>query len=138
MMKCEINCEHDALQNESVNKIDHCDQNMPTMISEHNVPNMSDSDHTSPDMNSEHDANIEQVTEEFTEGVVEVISATGWYVPTKICTLKQDMLLDTGSSYTIMDHGLFLKIPETERPKLQPIKLILRSASGEILKIHGL
>ena len=71
------------------------------------------------------------------EGVVEVISSTCWYVPGEINTVDTDFLIDTGSTYTIMDYELYKSIPIEKRPDLNPVRLILRSANREILQVHG-
>ena len=36
-----------------------------------------------------------------------------------------------------MDYELFKSIPIEKRPDLDPVHLVLRSANGEILKVHG-
>lgn len=66
-----------------------------------------------------------------------MISSTCWYVPGKIQGLQTDFLIDSGSTYTIVDIDLFKMIPAAVRPQLETSNLVLRSASGEMLKIHG-
>ena len=70
-------------------------------------------------------------------GVVEVISSTCWYIPGKIHCVNTDFLVDSGSTYTIMDFELFNQIPEENKPELEYCDLVLRSANGELLKVHG-
>lgn len=76
-------------------------------------------------------------TEVTPDGVVEVISSTCWYLPGVMNGVKTDLLVDSGSTYTIMDYDLYMSIPEAERPELQKIQLVLRSATGDKLQIHG-
>ena len=45
--------------------------------------------------------------------------------------------MDSGSTYTIMDQGLYLTLPESKRPSLRKIQLTLRSATGEVFEVHG-
>ncbi len=66
-----------------------------------------------------------------------MISATCWYLPGKIGEMDVDFLVDSGSTYTIVDIGLFQSIPQACRPELEFTDLRLRSANGEILKVHG-
>ncbi len=98
------------------------------------VNNVHISESDSTHVNNEKLLNSESETE---EGVIEVISSTCWYVSGQLSGLKTDLLIDSGSSYTVMDRNLFLEIPEKQRPSLNKINLVLRSATGEKLKIFG-
>ncbi len=71
------------------------------------------------------------------EGVIEVISSTCWYVSGELGGMKTELLVDSGSSYTVIDYNLFRQIPERQRPTLHKVNLVLRSATGEKLKIFG-
>ena len=71
------------------------------------------------------------------EGVVEVISSTCWYASGKIEQIDRDLLIDSGSTYTIIDVDLYNMIPEQQKSPLRDVQLKLRSANGEILKVHG-
>ena len=71
------------------------------------------------------------------EGVVEVISSTGWYVPGKLQGVPTDFLIDSGSTYTIIDEELYEGLPENVKTPLEPLEMVLRSANGEILKVLG-
>ena len=66
-----------------------------------------------------------------------MISATCWYVPGNVQGVSTDLLIDSGSTYTIVDKGLFENIPENSRPPLEKINLVLRSANGETLEVCG-
>ena len=71
------------------------------------------------------------------EARVEIISSACWYLPGKIKQIERELLLDFGSTYTILDIDLYNMTSEKERPALKNINLKLRSANGEILKGHG-
>ena len=47
------------------------------------------------------------------------------------------MLVDSGSTYTIVDIDLFHSFPESVRSKLVDCSVSLRSASGELLQVFG-
>ena len=71
------------------------------------------------------------------EGVVETISSSCWYVSTRVQGVSMDLLVDCGSTYTVLDLDTYEDIPVDIRPPLEPVNLILRNANGEILKVHG-
>ena len=71
------------------------------------------------------------------EGVVEVISSTCWYIPGSVQGVTTDFLIDSGSTYTIIDEDLYYAIPDHQRSPLEQISLILRSANGETLNVCG-
>ena len=71
------------------------------------------------------------------EAKVEVISATCWYLAGKIGNIDSDFLIDSGSTYTVVDIALFESIPIEQRPELESTNLRLKSANGEMLKVHG-
>ena len=71
------------------------------------------------------------------DGFVEVLSSSCWHVQGTIEKLHADFLVDTGSTYTVIDKDFYELIPEFERPPLQPIKLKLKSANGEMLRVYG-
>jgi hypothetical protein len=73
----------------------------------------------------------------FRPGVVSAIHTTCWYLPAQLDSLSLDMLMDSGSTYTILDHALFMTIPQEARPKMRTVSLILKGASGELLSVHG-
>ena len=75
--------------------------------------------------------------EEIVEGVVEVISSTCFYTQGKIHDLAVDFMIDTGSTYTIIDVELYNDMSPLDKPKLEQKNLILRSANGEKLIVHG-
>jgi hypothetical protein len=47
------------------------------------------------------------------------------------------LLVDSGSTYTIVDIGLYNDLPEAIKPTLEDINLVLRSANGQTLEVHG-
>ena len=71
------------------------------------------------------------------EGKVETISSTCWYVQGQVHGIPTDLLIDSGSTYTILDVGLYETIPKDKRPALEHVDLILRSANGQQLHVHG-
>ena len=71
------------------------------------------------------------------ETKVEVISSTCWYLQGEIGHMDIDFLIDSGSTYTIIDNDIFESIPVEIRPQLEETNLRLRSANGELLKVHG-
>ena len=50
---------------------------------------------------------------------------------------KNSLIVDSGSSYTLVDMGVYESIPQELRPELEETDLRLRSANGQILKVHG-
>ncbi len=70
-------------------------------------------------------------------GVISAIHTTCWYLPAQLDSLKLDLLMDSGSTYTILDHALFMSLPQETRPNLRPVSLILRVASGDVIPVHG-
>jgi transposase InsO family protein len=75
--------------------------------------------------------------DETEETIVEVISSTCWYLPGKIGKTLKDLLVDSGSTYTIIDIALYDMIPDHEKSPLRDVQLKLRSANGALLHIHG-
>ena len=71
------------------------------------------------------------------EGVVEVISASCWFVKGSFEGVDSDLLVDSGSTYTIVDIELFRTFPESVQSKLVNCNVSLRSASGELLRVFG-
>ena len=68
---------------------------------------------------------------------MEVISSICYYVPGKLQGLNTDFLIDSGSTYTVVNVDLYKMIPKSQRPELKKCNLILCSANGEMLQIHG-
>ena len=68
---------------------------------------------------------------------MEVISSTCWYIPGSVQGVTTDFLIDSGSTYTIIDEELYYAIPDHQRSPLEQISLILRSANGETLNVCG-
>ena len=108
-----------------------------SVSSQSNCPPVTQSNHQS---NSDESTQCDHAFEQepnLQEGVIELISSTCWYIPGKMSDVKTQLLVDSGSTYTIMDHDLFQAISEDKRPKLEKISLVLRSATGEKLMVHG-
>ena len=70
-------------------------------------------------------------------GVVEVVHSSCWYVPSRIHELDTDVLIDSGSTYNIVDINLFKEITKSADVVLNDSQVTLRSANGEFLKVHG-
>ena len=71
------------------------------------------------------------------EGVVELISSSCWHIHGEVEGIDTEFLVDTGSTYTILDIG-FCKDMESQNSKpLEEVNLSLRSASGNLLKVYG-
>ncbi|MCP3932391.1 MAG: hypothetical protein GY705_25250, partial [Bacteroidetes bacterium] len=51
--------------------------------------------------------------------IVEVLSHTCWYLSGKVGSLNTEFLIDSGSTFTIIDYELFMSIPENDRPELE-------------------
>ena len=51
--------------------------------------------------------------------------------------MNTDFLVDSGSTYTIIDYELYKALPKQNVSKLEELDLILKSANGESLKVHG-
>ena len=69
--------------------------------------------------------------------IVEVLSTKCWYTSGMVENVKSEFLVDTGSTFTIVDIDLFNSIPEKVRPKLEHIDLKLRSANGALMNVFG-
>ena len=51
--------------------------------------------------------------------------------------VKTEFLVDTGSTYTIVDSSFYDSIPESKRPLLEKVNLILKNANGEVMNVLG-
>ena len=51
--------------------------------------------------------------------------------------IQTEFLVDTGSTYTIVDSIFYENIPENMKPPLEQINLILKNASGEVMDVLG-
>ena len=51
--------------------------------------------------------------------------------------VKTEFLVDTGSTYTIVDSFFYDSIPESKRPPLEKVNLILKNANGEVMNVLG-
>lgn len=71
------------------------------------------------------------------EGFVETINSSCWFINSKIGGISTDMLVDTGSTYTIVDIGFFNNIPLKNRSELRKVNLTLKNANGQNLQVHG-
>ena len=70
-------------------------------------------------------------------GVVEVISASCWYVRGALEGVVSDFLVNSGSTYTIVDMESFQGLPDCVKSRLVECDVSIRSASGELLKVFG-
>ena len=72
------------------------------------------------------------------EGVAELISSSCcWHIHGEVEGIDTELLIDTGSTYTILDIDFYKDIePQNSKP-LEEVNLSLRSASGNLLKIYG-
>jgi hypothetical protein len=68
--------------------------------------------------------------------VIDKIS-TCFYTTGKIGEVETEFLIDTGSTYTILDVELYNRLPENSKPILRECNLVLRGASREKLRVHG-
>ena len=66
------------------------------------------------------------------EGVVEVISSSCWFVRGCFEGVNSELLVDSGSTYTIVDVELFHSFPCSVQSRLVDCNVSLRSASGEV------
>ena len=71
------------------------------------------------------------------EGIVEIISSSCWYVEGSVMGVKTEFLVETGSTYTIVDSLFYESIPKSKQPPLEKVNLILKSANGEVMNVLG-
>ena len=71
------------------------------------------------------------------EGVVEVISSSCWFVRGSFEGIDSELLVDSGSTYTIVDVELFRSFPRSVQSRLVDCNVLLRSANGELLQVFG-
>ena len=50
---------------------------------------------------------------------------------------QTEFLVDTGSTYTIVDSLFYDSIPESKRPPLEKVNLILKNANDEVMNVLG-
>ena len=68
---------------------------------------------------------------------MEVINSSCWHVAGSVEGKSTDFLVDSGSTYTIVDFKFFKNVHNGNMDELEPIDLTLKSLSGEHLKVHG-
>ena len=66
-----------------------------------------------------------------------LISSSCWYAPGEIEGKKTQFLIDTGSTYTILDIGFFKDIESKIKGTLEETNVSLRGASGKLLTVFG-
>ena len=66
-----------------------------------------------------------------------MINLSCWYVDGSVMGIQTEFLVDTGSTYTIVDYIFYENIPENMKPPLEQINLILKNASGEVMDVLG-
>ena len=71
------------------------------------------------------------------EGVVELISSSCWHIHGEVEGIDTEFLVDTGSTYTILDIGFYKDMESQNSKPLEEVNLSLRSASGNLLKVYG-
>ena len=71
------------------------------------------------------------------EGFVETINSSCWFINSIIGGVSVDMLVDTGSTYTIVDIGFYNSIPIENISELRHINLVLKNANGQKLQVYG-
>jgi len=71
------------------------------------------------------------------ESRIEVISSSCWYIQGEIHEMSTDFLVDTGSTYTVIDEALYNDIPESKRAPLGSANIRLKSANGEYINVLG-
>ena len=59
------------------------------------------------------------------------------FIPVNICGVTVGMLLDTGSSVTIMNQSIYEEINTSQRPELKQSDPQLRTVNGEPLDVFG-
>ena len=59
------------------------------------------------------------------------------WVPAHVHGESASMLLDTGTSHTIVTFEMYIRIPESRRPRLDPPNVILRQAAGSEVNVWG-
>ena len=108
-----------------------------------NIP-LSDSDRNEidNDINSGMENKIEETLKcesvnEKVDGEVTVLSNTCYYLKGQCENVKTEFLVDCGSTFTIVDYGLFMTIPQKHRSNLENCDIKLKSANGSLMKIHG-
>ena len=71
-------------------------------------------------------------------GFVETVAGgPRWYVKGKILDVQVDFLIDTGAHPNILRSDIFYSIPSDRRPVLHQSDMILRTASGDPMTVHG-
>jgi hypothetical protein len=71
------------------------------------------------------------------EGKIETINSSCWYTNASINGINTDILIDTGSTYTIVDIDFYNSIEMSKRLELRKININLRNANGQTLHVHG-
>ncbi|MCP3929877.1 MAG: hypothetical protein GY705_12350, partial [Bacteroidetes bacterium] len=71
------------------------------------------------------------------KGEVVVLSTTCYYLNGQCENVKTEFLLDSGSTFTIIDTELYKSISPKYKSELKKTDLKLKSASGEYLFVHG-
>ena len=59
------------------------------------------------------------------------------WVPIYIHGIEMSLLLDTGTSHSILTLEAYMRIPESRRPRLDPPNVILKQATGSRVKVWG-
>ena len=54
-----------------------------------------------------------------------------------VCKLPVELLVDSGSTYTLLDKTIYDQIKPQNKPPLKPSSLSLTAANGEKLKVYG-
>ena len=60
-----------------------------------------------------------------------------WYVKGKILDVQVDFLIDTGAHPNILRSDIYYSIPSNRRPVLHQSDMILHTASGDPMIVHG-
>jgi predicted aspartyl protease len=71
------------------------------------------------------------------EGVISAVRATSWFLEGSANSIETDFLCDTGATFTCIDKDLFDEIPSHQRPEINNVDVILKSANNEVLNLYG-
>ena len=66
-----------------------------------------------------------------------MVHSSCWYLPVAIGGVETEILIDSGSTYNIIDYQLYQKIVQSNTIPLNESNIVLKSANGQILKVHG-